>query len=168
MKRFPLALALAVLPVAAMAAEPSQPVAPSDGVQWVWCERDAQGATAAWMPQRAEVVISGTSLSGRLYLDHKEYARLSGAVKPASTTATADGATTRVWEITATESTAGAAAPWRSLQLTGVYTKHQSTAANAGARGSYEVLTLSKVGEDHAALVISRVQSASPLRVAAR
>jgi CelD/BcsL family acetyltransferase involved in cellulose biosynthesis len=89
-------------------------------------------------------------------------------VKPASTTATADGATTRVWEITATESTAEASAPWRSLQLTGVYTKHQSTAANADARGYYEVLTLSKAGEDHAALVISRVQSASPLRVAAR
>jgi hypothetical protein len=169
MKRLPLILAMTVFPLVALAAEPGPIDGASAGAQWVWCKSEAQGGAAAWTTQRAEVLIAGTSVSGRLYLGHKEYARFSGVVKPASTTTAVDGATTRVWEITATEMTEGAASVHQPLALTGVYTQHRSAERDAGASvGSYEVLALSKAGEDPATLIISRVQPASPLRFAAR
>lgn len=158
MKSLPLAFAVALLPFAALAAEPGAVMA--DAPQWVWCKPDA----AARAPERAEVRISGTSLSGRLFLGDKEFARLTGVMKPASRNSDGAGATTGVWEITATETT-GSGQAEHKLLLKGAYTKHESADARTG---SYEMLALSMSGEDGAAMVISRLQPAQPLRVAAR
>lgn len=168
MKSLPLFLAVAVFPLAAIAAEPSPASAGADASQWVWCKPDALGRTGAGAPERAEVRISGTSLSGRLFVGDKEYARLSGVIKPASKNTDGDGATTGVWEITATETTGNGQAEHKLL-LKGAYTKYQSAQRDPDARaGSYEMLSLSKSDEDGAAMVISRVQPGPPLRVAAR
>jgi hypothetical protein len=60
------------------------------------------------------------------------------------------------------EMTEGTAPFHRPLALTGVYTQHQSVERDPGAPvGSYEVLALSKAGEDPATLIISRIQPAS-------
>ena len=168
MKRLPLMLSIAVFPLAAVAAEPSAPAIPSDGAQWVWCKTDAMGHVGAGAPERAELQISGTSVAGRLLVNDKEYARFEGVITPASANTGDDGATTRVWEITATETVAGDAQPHK-LVLTGAYTKYQGADSNAGAKNrSYEVLALSKADGEGASLIISRVQPALPVRVAAR
>jgi hypothetical protein len=168
MKRLPLMLSIAVFPLAAVAAEPSAPATVADGAQWVWCKTDAMGHVGAGAPERAELQISGTSVSGRLLVNDKEYARLDGVITPASANTGNDGATTRVWEITATETVAGDAQP-QKLVLTGAYTKYQGADSAAGAKNrSYEVFALSKADSEGASLIISRVQPALPVRVAAR
>jgi hypothetical protein len=168
MKRLPLMLSIAVFPLAAVAAEPSAPTTVSDGAQWVWCKTDAMGHVGAGAPERAELLISGTSVSGRLLVNDKEYARLEGVITPASANTGNDGATTRVWEITAIETVAGDAQP-QKLVLTGAYTKYQGAGSDAGAKNrSYEVFALSKADSEGASLIISRVQPALPVRVAAR
>ncbi len=168
MKRLPLMLSIAVFPLAAIAAEPSAPTTLSDSAQWVWCKTDAMGHVGAGAPERAELLISGTSVSGRLLVNDKEYARLEGVITPASANTGDDGATTRVWEITATETVAGDAQP-QKLVLTGAYTKYQGADSDAGAKKrSYEVFALSKADGEGASLIISRVQPATPVRVAAR
>lgn len=164
MRSLPLFLAVAAFPLAAFAAEPGSFAAAPDAGQWVWCKPDA--GTAA--PERAEVRISGTSLSGRLFLGDKEYARLSGVIRPASKNSDTSGATTGVWEITATETTGDGAAQHKLL-LKGAYTKYLSAGLGIDARdGSYEVLSLSTPSADGAEMVISRLEPAMPLRVAAR
>jgi hypothetical protein len=168
MKRLPLILSIAVFPLAAVAAEPSAPTTVSDGAQWVWCKTDAMGNVGTGAPERAELLISGTSVSGRLLVNDKEYARLEGVITPASANTGSDGATTRVWEITATETVAAGAQP-QKLVLTGAYTKYQGADSRAGAKNrSYEVFALSKADSEGASLIISRVQPALPVRVAAR
>lgn len=168
MKRLPLMLSVAIFPLAAVAAEPSAPTTVSDGAQWVWCKTDAMGNVGAGAPERAELLISGTSVSGRLLVNDKEYARLEGVITPASANTGSDGATTRVWEITATETVAAGAQP-QKLVLTGAYTKYQGADSGAGAKNrSYEVFALSKADSEGASLIISRVQPALPVRVAAR
>jgi hypothetical protein len=169
MKRLSLLLSIAAFPLAAVAAEPSAPPTASDGAQWVWCKTDATGHVGAGAPERAELLVSGTSVSGRLLVNDKEYARLAGVITPASANTGDDGATTRVWEITATETMAGGARPPQKLALTGAYTKYQGADTNVGAKNrSYEVFALSKAGGEGASLIISRVQPATPVRVAAR
>jgi hypothetical protein len=169
MKRLPLMLSIAVFPLAAVAAEPSAPTTTSDGAQWVWCKTDAMGRVGAGAPERAELMVAGTSVSGRLLVNDKEYARLEGVITPASANTANDGATTRVWEITATETVAGDAQPAQKLVLTGAYTKYQGSDSDTGAKNrSYEVFALSKADGEGASLIISRVQPAMPVRVAAR
>jgi hypothetical protein len=164
MRFLPLFLAVAAFPLAAIAAEPGSFAASTDAAQWVWCKPDA-GTSA---PERAEVRISGTSLSGRLFLGDKEYARLTGVIRPASKNSDISGATTGVWEITATETTGDGAAAHKLL-LKGAYTKYQSAQRGANGRdGSYAMLSLSTSGADGAEMVISRLEAAIPLRVAAR
>lgn len=168
MKRLPLLASIAFFPVVAVA-EPSTTNIGSDAGQWVWCQPDAQGRTGAGTPERAELLISGTSLSGRLLVNDREYARIEGVIKPASKNSGFDGATTRVWEITATETTGGNGHAEHKLVLKGSYTKYQSAENDPSAHvGSYETLALWSSDKEGAAVIISRVQAASPLRFAAR
>ena len=159
MKRLPWLLTIAAFPLAALAAEPSGVAS-----QWVWCQPDAVGQAGAGAPERAELLISGTSLTGRLYLQDKEYARLAGVIKPASRNADGSGAVTAVWDITATETTGD-----HKRLLKGTYTKHQSADSDAAAPvGSYETLALSAADKDSATVILSRVLPTGPVRVAAR
>jgi hypothetical protein len=169
MKRLPLIVSLAVFPLVAIAAEPNSSNAGLDGAPWVWCSPDSPGQAGAKTPERAEVLISGTSLSGRLFLANREYARFKGVIKAASHNVDVNGATTLVWEISATQLTGGGTGAGQKLALKGAYTKHQAAEIDAiGQAGSYEVLTLSKSGEDGAPVIISRLQLPAQLRVAAR
>jgi hypothetical protein len=74
-----------------------------------------------------------------------------------------------VWEITATETTAGNGHSAHKLVLRGSYTKYESADNDPNAHvGSYETLALWRSDGEGAAVIISRVQPAVPLRVAAR
>lgn len=168
MKRLAWLLSIAAFPLAALAAEPTTSALGADAAPWVWCKPDAVGRAGAGAPERAEVAISGTSLTGRLFLQDKEYARLVGVIKPASKNTDSSGAMTGVWEITATETTGDARAEHKLL-LKGTYTKYQSAASGTDPRvGSYETLALTTVDQDAGTVIISRVLPTSPLRVAAR
>jgi hypothetical protein len=170
MKRAALFLTAFIVPMATLAAAPDQSTGAREDAPWVWCTPDAQGRAGAGVPERAELLISGTSVSGRLLVAGREYARIEGVLKPASENTGTGGAVTKVWEITASEITGGdgAAGP-RTIALTGSYTKHESAGRDAGAAdASYEMLALSAAGQDNAAVIISRLQPASPLRFAAR
>lgn len=167
MKRLPLMLSIALFPLTAFAGEPTPSPIASDAAHWVWCESDAQGRTGA--PERAELLISGSSLSGRLLISGTDYAKIEGVIKLASENTRLDGATTHVWEITATETTIGNHRAPQKLMLKGTYTKYHSAEYNPNARvGSYETMTLSQTGEAGAAVIISRMQPATLQQVAAR
>lgn len=167
MKRLPLLLSIAFFPLVAVAAEPNTSNIGSDAGQWVWCESDAQGRTGA--PERAELQISGTSLSGRLLMNGTDYARIEGVIKLASENTRLDGGTTHVWEITATETTAGKGHAGRKLVLQGTYTKYHSAEYDPNAQvGSYEMMALSKSDEPGTAVIISRMQPAAQPQLAAR
>ncbi|HZB90725.1 MAG TPA: hypothetical protein VE397_04735 [Stellaceae bacterium] len=169
MKRLPLILSIAVLPLTALAAEPSVAPGGAPATEWVWCHADAMGRVGAGAPERAELSISGTTVSGRLLVDNKEYARLEGVISPASVNTGVDGATTRVWQITATETMLVGGRPAQKLVLEGAYTKYQSADAASGpSNRSYEVLALSKADGKDAAVIISRVEPPALLRVAER
>jgi hypothetical protein len=168
MKRLALFLAATVFPLAAVAAEPEVTTIGPDGAQWVWCKPDARGRAGAGAPERAELVISGTSVFGRLLVNDREYATIEGVIKPASNNIGSSGET-RVWEIAATETRTDKSAAGGKIALKGSYTKYQSAeAASKAHAGSYEMLALSTPGEDGAPVIISRVQPASPLQFAAR
>ncbi len=164
MKRLSLVLAMLAFPLAAIAAEPGAIAVSPEVGQWVWCQADAQGQTGAGAPERAELSINGTSLSGRLLVNDKPYGHLQGVIRLASSNTDADGATMRVWEITATE-IAGVGAASQKVVLKGSYTKYQSRDPQ---RRSYEVLALSVPGSGGAPMIISRLQNGSPLRFASR
>jgi hypothetical protein len=167
MKRLPLLLSVALFPLVAVAAEPTMSNNGPEPGQWVWCESDASGQTGA--PERAELLIAGSSLSGRLLVNGTDYAKIDGAIKLASENTGLDGATTHVWVITATETTGGHGQPEHRLVLKGTYTKYHSAAYDPNARvGSYETLALSKSDEPGAAVIISRMQSTTLQQGAAR
>lgn len=169
MTRLPLMLSIAVLPLAAFAAEPSAAPGGASATEWVWCQADTMGRVGAGAPERAELFISGTTVSGRLLVNNREYARLEGVISPASVNTGADGATTRVWQITATETMLAGGRPVQKLVLEGAYTKYRSADTASGVKSrSYEVLALSKAKGEDAAVVISRVEPPALLRVAAR
>jgi hypothetical protein len=167
MKRLPLLLSVALFPLVAVAAEPTMSTTGPEVGQWVWCESDALGQTGA--PERAELLISNTSLSGRLLMNGTDYAKIEGVIKLASENTSLDGATTHVWVITATETTGGHGQAEHQLVLKGTYTKYHSAEYDPTARvGSYETMSLSKADEVGAAVIISRMQPLSQPQLAAR